>query len=498
MLSLSSITRHASILGKFTMNLKHSPFAINRRSFLGLAGGGLGCLALSHLRAIEGLASSPKIAKAVNPLAPKLPHFAPRAKAVICLFQHGGPSQMDLFDPKPELIKRSGQDYPGNDLEIHFDKQAGKLLESPFKFQSRGQSGVELSELIPHTASIVDEITLVRSMTTDSVDHESALRIIHSGKFQAGRPTWGSWVLYGLGTQRQDLPAYVVLADPGGLPIDGIRNWSSGWLPAIYQGTQIRSSGSPIFNLATPNDIPPGARVNQLNFLEKLNHAHLRDHPENTELQARINNYELAARMQTSVNDVLDLSQESAETRKLYGLDHANKPTANYAKRCLMARRLVEKGVRFVQIYLSGQPWDTHDKNAEKLKGLCLMTDQPSAALVMDLKRRGLLDSTIVIWSGEFGRLPISQGKDGRDHNRHGFSLWLAGGGLKQGYVHGSTDDFGYKAAHDPVRVYDLHATLLQALGLDHERLTYPHEGREDTLTDAVVTEAKVVHSLFA
>jgi hypothetical protein len=474
-------------------------FAINRRSFLGLAGGGLGYLALSHLRSLESFAAPPgPLVQARNPVAAHPPHFQPRAKSVICLFQHGGPSQMDLFDPKPELNKRDGQDYPGRDLEIHFDKQAGKLLHSPFKFRNSGQAGLELSELLPHTASIADQITLVRSMVTDSVDHESALRIIHSGKFQAGRPTWGSWVLYGLGTERQDLPAYVVLSDPGGLPIDGIRNWSSGWLPAIYQGTQIRSSGTPIFNLSTPPEIPAAARANQLRLLENLNQLHLRDHPENTELQARINNYELAARMQVSVDDALDLKQESEETRRLYGMDHRNGATANYAKRCLMARRLVEKGVRFVQIYLQGQPWDTHDKNAEKLKDLCLMTDQPSAALVLDLKRRGLLDSTIVIWTGEFGRLPISQGKDGRDHNRHGFSLWLAGGGFKQGYVHGATDDFGYKAVHDPVRVYDLHATLLHSLGLDHNRLTFPHEGRDDSLTDSSVTQAKVVNELLA
>jgi len=224
----------------------------------------------------------------------------------------------------------------------------------------------------------------------------------------------------------------------------------------------------------------------------------LSSHPENSELQARISNFEIAARMQSSVGNVLDLSRESAETKKLYGLEHANSATANYAKRCLMARRLVEKGVRFVQVYLHGQPWDTHDKNAEKLKDLCLMTDQPSAALVMDLKQRGLLDSTIVIWTGEFGRLPIAQGKDGRDHNRRAFSLWIAGGGFKKGYVHGATDEFGYKAVKDEVRVYDLHATLLDALGLDHEKLTHPHEGRDDTLTDVVVTKAKVIPDLLA
>jgi hypothetical protein len=474
-------------------------FAINRRSFLNCTAGGLGWLALSHLLALEGRAApSAKLVAAPHPFAPKSPHHTPTANAVICLFQHGGPSQMDLFDPKPELNRWNGKDYPGGDLEIHFDKQAGKLLESPFRFRQHGQCGMAFSELLPHTASIADELTLVRSMSTDSIDHESALRLIHGGKFQAGRPVWGAWVIYGLGTERLDLPAYVVLSDPGGLPVDGIRNWSSGWLPAIYQGTQIRSAGSPVFNLSTPADVPAAARANQLQFLGQLNRAHLEAHPENTELQARIRNYEMAAKMQTAVTEVLDLSNEDEETKKLYGLDHTHKSTANYARRCLMARRLVESGVRFVQIYLSGQPWDTHDKNAEKLRDLCLMTDQPSAALVLDLKRRGLLDSTIVLWCGEFGRLPIAQGKDGRDHNRRAFSLWLAGGGFRKGYIHGATDDFGYRAVQEEVRVYDLHATLLHALGLDHNRLTFPHEGRPDTLTDSVVTDAQVKHALLA
>ena len=471
-------------------------YEFNRRSFLSYSAGGLAYLALSHLLGSE--AQAQVFAPAAHPLAPKVPHHPAKAKSVICLFQHGGPSQMDLFDPKPELNKWNGKEYPHKDLEIHFEKQAGKLLESPFKFQKRGQAGAELSELLPHTAGIVDDITLVRSMVTDSIDHESALRIIHSGKFQAGRPTWGSWVIYGLGTERQDLPAYVVLSDPAGLPVDGVRNWSSGWLPAIYQGTQVRSEGTPVFNLQTPPELTAKARANQLSFLEKLNRTHLASHPENSELQARISNYEMAAKMQTSVGEVLDLSKESADMKKLYGLDHANKSTANYAKRCLMARRLVERGVRFVQIYLGGQPWDTHDKNASRLKDLCLMTDQPSAALVMDLKQRGLLDSTIVLWAGEFGRLPIAQGKDGRDHNRQAFSLWVAGGGFKKGYVHGTTDDFGGKAVNDIVKVYDLHATLLDALGLDHTKLAYPHDGRMDTLTDAAVSDAEVVKALLA
>jgi len=469
--------------------MSHADFALNRRAFLRAYAGGLGSLALAHLAAAEDGRST-----RVDPLAPKKPHHAPKAKAVICLFQHGGPSQMDLFDPKPELIKQHGKLHPDK-LEVHFHTQQGKLLASPFKFAKRGQSGMELSELLPHTARIVDDITLVRSMKTDSVDHEAALRVMHSGKIFAGRPVWGSWVLYGLGTERKELPAYVVLSDPGGLPVDGTNNWSSGFLPAVYQGTPFRATGTPVAHLATPADVPAYARRNQLDLINGLNAAHLRKHPGNAELEARLGHYELAAKMQTAVPDVLDLSKETQETRKLYGMD--NPKSAEYGKRCLLARRLVERGVRFVQVFLSGQPWDTHSKNAENLTNLCAMTDQPSAGLVLDLKRRGLLDSTVVMWTGEFGRLPISQGTDGRDHNRHGFSLWVAGGGFKKGYVHGATDDFGYKSIDKVVRVPDLHATLLHTLGLDHTKLTIPHEGRDDTLTDVAVTDAKVAEDLL-
>jgi len=402
-----------------------------------------------------------------------------------------------LFDYKPELNKRSGQAHSGQ-LEVHFHTQVGKLLGSPYKFRKCGQTGMELSELLPHTAKIVDDITLVRSMVTDSVDHEAALRMIHSGKTFAGRPAWGSWVLYGLGSLRQDLPAYVVLSDPGGLPTDGPQNWSSGFLPAVYQGTPFRATGTPVANLASPAGVTASSRTNQLRFLDELNAVHLQRHSGNAELEARISNYELAARMQTAVPAVLDVSSEPEEVRRLYGLDSKNAPTAEYARRCLLARRLVEQGVRFVQVFMSGQPWDTHAKNAEQLKQLTARTDQPCAALVQDLKRRGLLESTIVLWTGEFGRLPVSQGPDGRDHNRHAFSLWIAGGGFKRGYVHGATDELGYKAVQDAVRVPDLHATLLHVLGLDHERLTYPHAGRDDSLTDAGVTKARLVPQLLA
>ncbi|MDR3636134.1 MAG: DUF1501 domain-containing protein [Isosphaeraceae bacterium] len=455
-----------------------------RRAFLGQYAGSLGGLALAHL-----LAEDKTRCQAADTPLPR-----PRAKSVICLFQHGGPSQMDLFDPKPELTRWHGKPHPGR-LEVHCDKQAGNLLGSPFRFERHGRSGLEFSELLPHTASIADNLTVVRSMTTESVDHESALRLIHTGKFQAGRPVFGSWVVYGLGTENQNMPAYVVLSDPGGLPVDGTRNWSSGWLPATYQGTPFRSVSAPVLNLEMPKGVTPGARVNQLRFLEELNQAHLSSHPGQSELEARIRNYEVAARMQTAVPEALDLSGESAATHRLYGLDRPE--TKEYGARCLLARRLVERGVRFVQLFLSGQPWDTHSKNAETLKGLCARTDQPSAALVLDLKQRGLLDSTIVLWTGEFGRLPVSQGTDGRDHNRHAFSLWLAGGGFKGGYVHGKTDEFGYQAVQDEVTVHDLQATLLHGLGLDHRRLTYPHDGRADSLTDVDVTKANVVSSLL-
>jgi hypothetical protein len=467
-----------------------APFtdSCTRRAFLGRYAGCLGTLALADLLAAEEPPSA-------DPLAARPPHHPAKAKAVICLFQHGGPSQMDLLDPKPELSRRHGQPY-GGELEAHFHTQVGKLLGSPFAFHKRGQCGMELSELLPHTAAIADDITLVRSMTTDSVDHEAALRVIHSGKTFSGKPVWGSWVLYGLGSLRRDLPAYIVLGDPGGLPVDGTGNWSSGFLPAIYQATPFRAQGLPVANLAAPGNLPAQARQNQLQFLDELNRIHQHRHAPNAELEARMRNYELAARMQTSVPALLDVSGESAETRRLYGLD--NPKSAEYGRRCLLARRLVERGVRFVQIFLSGQPWDTHSKNAEQLRGLCARTDQPCAALVRDLKRRGLLDSTIVLWTGEFGRLPVSQGPDGRDHNRHAFSLWLAGGGFRQGHVHGKTDDFSYRAVEDVVRVCDLHATLLHALGLDHRKLTYPQDGRRDSLTDVDVTGARVIGKLLA
>ncbi|MCX7400094.1 MAG: DUF1501 domain-containing protein [Planctomycetales bacterium] len=466
-----------------------SPTEATRRMFLSTHAGHVGLLALASMLAQQ---QSGKASESTS----VAPDVAPKAKSVICLFQNGGPSQMDLFDPKPELQKWHGQPYPAGDLETHFDKQKGNVLGSPYKFRKYGESGMELCELLPHTGSIADEITLIRSMKTGSVDHEAALRMIHSGRLFAGMPSFGSWISYALGTENRDLPSFVVLSDPGGLPIDGEKNWSSGWLPAVYQGTVFRSGSSPVLNLQSPEGVTAAVRRNQLDYLGKLNRRHALRYPENSELTARIANFETAARMQTSVPELLDLSGETKETRELYGLD--NPAIEEYGARCLTARKLIEQGVRFVGVYMSGQPWDTHSRNAESLKGLCARTDQPSAALVKDLKQRGLLDSTIVIWTGEFGRLPISQGPDGRDHNRHAFSSWIAGGGFKQGCVYGATDPFGYASVEDIVNVHDLHATMLASLGLDHTRLAVPYDGRDTSLTDAEVTHARVVQDLLA
>lgn len=477
------------------MSTAQYQYSVNRRAFLSRSMGGLGSMAIAHLLSRE-IGAKGMGATAGSPLASTPPHHFLRAKSVICLFQHGGPSQMALFDPKPKLTERHGEEYPGKIVQ-HFNDKIGKVLAAPFKFQRHGGSGMEMSELIPHTARIADDITLVRSMVTNQFDHGVAVRTMETGKAFAGRPTLGSWITYGIGTERENLPAYVVLTSPGGLPINGPENWSAGFLPTVFQGTVFRPSSSPILNLKQPEAVSEAARRNQLLLLEHLNQIHLNRYPENAELSARITNYELAAQMQTSVPDLVDFSNETDDTRRLYGLDHP--VTGDYGRRCLLARRLVESGVRFVLILLSGNPWDTHANEEKILREICPTVDQPSAALVTDLKQRGLLDETIVFWGGEFGRQPVSQGTDGgRDHNPGGFCLWLAGGGFKSGYVHGTTDEFGYKAIEGQVSPSDLHATLLHLLGLNHHKLSYMHGGLEETLTDARVTDARVVKELLA
>ncbi|HEV3339601.1 MAG TPA: DUF1501 domain-containing protein, partial [Pirellulales bacterium] len=383
-------------------------------------------------------------------------HFPAKAQAVIQLFQHGGPSHVDLLDPKPELNARDGQKMPGYFTDLVKISSHGNLLGSPYKFAPAGECGVPYSEIIPHTAACADDIAVVRSMFTEHNNHEQALWHMHTGRIVSGRPTLGSWLNYALGSENKNLPAYVVLRNDSALPVDGARNWSSGFLPPRYQGVHFRHTGTPVLYLHPAT--PVGAQIERkrLDTLRALNAEHKARHERLApQLEAAIASYEMAASMQVAAADALELAGETAETLALYGVGQS--PTDSYARRCLMARRLVERGVRFVQIFVESQIWDTHAKNAEGTKNCCRQTDQPTGALLKDLKRRGLLDSVLVIWGGEFGRTPVSQGGDGRDHHKQGFSLWLAGGGIRGGRTYGSTDELGYHAVENRTMVADLH-----------------------------------------
>ncbi len=422
---------------------------------------------------------------------PKPPHVPPKAKAVILLFQNGGPSHVDLFDPKPELVKRAGQ-KPGegyvNTVNV---SKTGTWLRSPFAFKKHGQSGMELSELLPNLGRHADDIALIRSMITEHSNHEQAIWNFNTGLVTPGRPAMGAWITYGLGTLNRDLPAYVAIMNPTGLPVDGVRNFSSGFLPPMYQGFPMRAEGTPVLNLQprTSQEAADG----RLQFLRQLNREHLAQRPGQLELEARIQSFELAARMQLAASDALDLSKEPAHIHTLYGTD---KPTsATYARQLLLARRLVERGVRFVQVLHAGQPWDTHSNNDANLRTLCARQDQPDAALLADLKQRGLLDETLVIWGGEFGRTPMAEGANGRDHHKYAFSLWMAGGGIKGGVTHGATDEFGYRSVENVVTTADLHATILHQLGLHHRRLDFQTTTRAERLTD--VHEARIVREIL-
>lgn len=464
--------------------------------FFGAALASLLAADLSHPRRAWSAAGNRK----VYDLRQRKPHFEPRAKAVIHLFMNGGPSQIDLFDPKPALERYSGQP-PSRELanDIEFADEMGGLMPSPFVFSKHGQSGLEISELLPHISKHADEVALIRSMFGGHFNHEPSLFLMQSGRLTPGNPSLGSWVTYGLGTENQNLPAYVVLDDPKRLPINGIQNWQSGWLPPVYQGIRMRSEGSPILNLEPREEFPGPVLELARSVLADFDLEHRRHRPGYPELDARIASYELAARMQLSATGALDISEESAATRELYGLD--DELTASYGRRCLMARRLVERGVRFVQIYIEGQIWDNHFNLEEELRYCCGKTDKPVAALLTDLKRRGLLDSTLVVWGGEFGRMPLSQVSPGeknagRDHGPGGFSVWLAGGGIKGGTVYGSTDEIGYKAVEDRVSVHDFHGTILHLLGLDHSKLVFQRNGLDERLSG--VDPARVVTEILA
>ena len=472
----------------------------NRREFLAQNALGMGTVALATLLNDDKLLATPANiprGQQVFDLAPKQPHFEAKARSMISLFMHGGPAHMDLTDPKPELQRMDGKTYQG-DVQHSNTKQASKrLLGSRWKFQKHGQCGTEISELLPNIAGVVDDICLIRSMHSGYNGHEVSIRYIHSGiPGITGRPTMGSWLLYGLGSDTENLPAYMVMTDPGGPPVDNIHNWSNGWMPSMFQGTVLRPKEPRILNLDTPAHLRGDIQRANLGFLARLNKRHLEHHPGERDLEARIASYELAARMQTAAKDALDISQETKETHKLYGLDDST--TREYGTRCLIARRMVERGVRFVQIFLNSQPWDNHANIKSALPAICKRTDKPAAALVTDLKRRGLLDSTIVHWGGEIGRLPVTEGNPdsgGRDHNGQGFSAWLAGGGFKPGMTYGETDEVGHRAAVNKVTANDFQATLLHQFGLDHSKLVFFHNGLEQTLTAG--REARVVHDII-
>lgn len=479
----------------------HRP-ALARRQFLAQSAFGIGSFALAHLLAQDGLLADgpPKPGENLPlDLKPRAPHFAPTATAMISLFMHGGPSHVDLLDPKPELSKQHGTDY-GGDVTFSFVNRASKkLLGSPWKFSPRGQCGTEISELLPHTAGIADDLCVIRSMHTGHNGHEVSIRYFHGGiAAVTGRPTLGGWITYALGSESQDLPAYMVLSDPGGHPVDGTHNWSSGFMPPLYQGTVLRPKEPRILNLDPPPQLAGGLQAQNLAFLQTLNERHQAAHPGEDDLEARIQSYELAAAMQTAAKEALDVSREPAYIHQLYGLD--KDATREYGTRCLIARRLIERGVRFVQLFLGGQPWDNHNSIKKTLPQICERTDQPAAALVTDLKQRGLLETTIVHWGGEIGRLPVTEGSlddtAGRDHNGQGFSIWLAGGGIRGGQTYGQTDEFGHKAAVDIVTPNDFQATILHQLGLDHSQLAYHANGRGQTLTDG--RAARVVREILA
>jgi hypothetical protein len=471
----------------------------SRRRFLEQSSLGFGTLAMAWLLRADGLlhAGSELPGPGGTDLRPRAGHFPGRAKAIIFLMQAGGPSQVDLFDPKPELQRRDGQVHPETVESFQPGSQSNRLMASGCRFRRHGQCGMDFSELLPGLGSVADELCMVRSMYSDNNNHPQAMRCLNTGKIFTGRPTLGSWVSYALGTENQNLPAFVVLRDPDGYTSGGTSLWENGWLPAQFRGTEIQSRGAAVLNLRPPAPLPAGVQQNTLDALAALNEERRRLFPGESELEARIRNYELAARMQLSAEAVLDYSGESAAMRRLYGLDRPE--TSNFGTRCLMARRLVEAGVRFVQVMvpIGTGGWDHHNDIRTGLGRLCPQVDQPSAALIRDLKQRGLLDSTIVLWAGEFGRLPITQHGTGRDHNRHAFTILLAGGGFKAGHIHGATDEFGYRAVESPVSCPSLLATLLSQMGLDHTRLAYRNNGREETLTDAPVTGARVVGELL-
>lgn len=469
---------------------------LTRREFLHRCGIGFGALGLASLLAPTALAE-PSGMNLLNPLAPHPPHFPAKAKRVLHIFANGGPSQVDTFDPKPELTKYHGKPLP---LELKTERRTGAAFKSPFAFKKYGRSGIEVSELFPNVAASIDDIAVIRSMHADVPNHEPSLMLMNCGDARLPRPSLGSWVTYGLGSENQNMPGFIAMC-PGGYPIQESQNWQSAFLPGIYQGTYINSAHTDIDQLIEHiknSAISLKEQRAQLDLLQQLNAQHAATRQRDAQLEARIQSFELAYRMQLEATDAFTLTREPPAMRELYG-------DTVHGRQLLIARRLLERGVRFVQVWHGdGQPWDNHDDLEVNHRRLAKQSDQAIGALLKDLKQRGLLDDTLVIWGGEFGRTPVvelptagaNKGKiNGRDHNHYGFSMWMAGGGVRGGYVHGATDDFGFKAVEKPVHVHDLHATILALLGFDHERLTYRHAGRDFRLTDV---HGKVVKELIA
>jgi hypothetical protein len=468
----------------------------SRRRFLFESGGGIAGLALAHLLDEDGLlaAESCRAPAEGNPFASKPPDFAPRATSVISLFMSGGVSHVDTFDPKPALRKYAGEPLDGKVEGSIVVRQGfpGPLMPSPFSFQKHGESGIEVSELFPHLGRKVDQIAFLRSVYGRSNDHVQATYEMQTGQLRMGFPSVGAWVTYGLGSESASLPAFVVMNDHRGGPLGGPNDWGAGFLPAGYQGTRFRAVGEPIVDLKPPEGMSPEEQRLRLDTLAKLNEIDMEKYPSSSELAARISSYELAYRMQGCAPEAIDLASESKETRRLYGLD--DKMTEPFGRQCLLARRLVERGVRFVQLYHGGMgnqdvdTWDAHSNLEENHRQHAAESDLPIAGLLTDLASRGLLDSTLVLWHAEFGRMPISQRGVGRDHNPGTMTVWMAGAGIKGGQVVGSSDEFGYKALEQPVSVHDLHATVLHLLGMDHKKLTYRFQGRDIRLTDVYGT----------
>ena len=460
--------------------------ALARRWFLKECGVGLGAAALAALAADEAKAST-------DPLAVKAPHFAAKAKRVVFLFMAGAPSHLDLFDYKPELVKMNGQLPPAKLLEGYraaFINPNSKCLGPIFKFAKHGQSGAELSELLPYTAKMADELCIVKSMATDAFNHAPAQVLMNTGNMQFGRPSFGSWALYGLGSESKNLPGFVVFSTGSKGPSGGNSCWGSGFLPTVYSGVQFRGGAEPVLYLANPEGVSPGLQGDTLDSVNALNKLRLTEVGD-PEIATRISAYEMAYRMQTAAPEVMDITKESKETLAMYGAEPGK---ASFANSCLLARRMLEKGVRFVQIY--HEAWDQHGDLKNGLTKNCKNTDQASWALVTDLKRRGLLDDTLVIWGGEFGRTPMMQGgTDGRDHHPNAFTMWMAGGGVKKGFTLGATDDLGFNAVEDRVHVHDLHATLLHLMGFDHEKLTFKSQGLDMRLTGV---HGKLVKKMLA